>query len=354
MTRLSRIVALLVKDFKFESRSFMFIWALAMPLILSLTLGLLFGSIFSDKPRLGIVDTGNSQVGAAVRALDHLVVQSYPSEADLLEVMQTGGVEIGLVLPITADSDLKSGSLNEITLYVWGQSLIKNRAIVSAAISEVLLDQSGRATPVGVNVVQVGERAAMSWQQRLLPLVVLMSLVLGGMLVPASSMIEERRRRTIRALTITPLTYGEVLFTKGLIGVILAMISCTLTLTFNGGWGSQPLLLLLVMMTGAILASTFGLLIGSRVKDMQTLLAVIKGMGILLYAPGLLAIFPDIPQWLSRVFPTYYLMQPVLEISQKGATLADIALEYLILVGLTCALILGVAVTSGRIQMQEA
>jgi ABC-2 type transport system permease protein len=354
MSRLRRIVTLLVKDFKFESRSFMFIWALAMPLFLSLVLGLLFGSIFSDKPRMGVVDTGGSSVGAAVKALNHIVVQSYESETALLEVMQTGGVEVGLVLPANFDADLKAGKLTDVPLYVWGQSLIKNRAIVSAAISEVLLDQSGRATPVAVNVVQVGDRTAMSWQQRLLPMVVLMSIVLGGMLVPASSMIEERRRRTMYALTITPMTLGEVLFTKGLIGVILAVFCGILTLTVNGGWGTQPVLLLVVIATGATLASSFGLLIGSRVKDMQTLLAVIKGMGILLYAPGLLAIFPDIPQWISRVFPTYYIMQPVLDISQKGATLTDILPDYTILIALTALLIIGLMTAAPRLQVIEA
>jgi len=52
----------------------------------------------------------------------------------------------------------------------------------------------------------------------------------------------------------------------------------------------------------------------------------------------------EIPQWSARIFPTYYVVQPVIEIAQHGAGLSDIAWQLgillLLIVGMGIALIL--------------
>jgi len=40
------------------------------------------------------------------------------------------------------------------------------------------------------------------------------------------------------------------------------------------------------------------------VKDINTLFAIIKGLGIFLYAPAIVSLFPELPQWIAKVFPT--------------------------------------------------
>ncbi|NWF67799.1 MAG: ABC transporter permease [Chloroflexi bacterium] len=352
---LRRILALFRKDVWYGSRNVIFVLAIAMPLLLSVVIGLLFGTLFSDKPKLGIYDEGTSQLTTALLADDFMIVQQYASQEALRAALDTGAVEVGLNLPTNFDADLQSGRPLELTLLVWGQSLISDRAIISATIADDILTLSGRETPVTVNTVLLGDRAALSWQARLLPLVVLMSVVIGGMMVPALSMVEEKQRRTLRALTVTPLTMAEVFLTKGALGVLLAVFSGAMTLTLNGGWGPQPALLLLVLSLGGALAAAFGVLLGALVKNVQTLFAVIKAMGILLYAPGLIALFPDaIPQWIARFFPTYYIMQPVLDISQKGAGLADIAFDLTILLIITAVVIAALGWRAEKLQVQEA
>ncbi len=49
--------------------------------------------------------------------------------------------------------------------------------------------------------------------------------------------------------------------------------------------------------------------------------------------------FPEIPQWIARIFPTYYLIQPVIEITQEGGGLASVAPELAVLVILTAVLL---------------
>ena len=77
-------------------------------------------------------------------------------------------------------------------------------------------------------------------------------------------------------------------------------------------------------------------------------------MGIFLYAPAILYMFPEVPQWVARIFPTYYIIQPLIEVSQAGAGWPDIALEIFILVGLLVALLGLIGGTGGRLRRQMA
>lgn len=352
---LHRLAVLFWKDMRYGSRNVIFIFAVVLPVALSLAVSLLFGSLFSETPKLGIVDAGgDSALAAALSDADFLVVTQFNAESDLFAALQTGAVEAGLVLPTGFDAALRDGTARELTIHVWGQTLIRNRAILSAAISEQVLALSGRATPIDVEIVPLGDGVALSWQARLLPFVVLMSVVVGGVMVPASSMVDERQHRTLSAISITPLAMREIYLVKGFTGGVLALFSGFVTLSLNGGWGPQPLLLFGVLGLGATFAAAFGVFLGTMIKDVQTLFATIKGLGLILYAPGIIAVFPDLPQWLAQIFPTYYIMHPVMEISQNGAGLGDIAIELVVLAVLTALMIFGLGLTAERLQTQIA
>jgi ABC-2 type transport system permease protein len=91
------------------------------------------------------------------------------------------------------------------------------------------------------------------------------------------------------------------------------------------------------------MAAEVGLILGSLVKDMSSLFAVWKFGGILLFGPALIYLFPEIPQWIGQVFPTYYLVEPVVRISQQGGGWSDIAAHVFIMVGLDVVLVAVVA-----------
>jgi ABC-2 type transport system permease protein len=101
------------------------------------------------------------------------------------------------------------------------------------------------------------------------------------------------------------------------------------------------------------MSAVFGLLLGAFLKDVDTLFAVLKATGILLYAPAIVYLFPEIPQWIGRIFPTYYLIGPVIEISQRGATWSDVALDVFILLGLILLMLVGVVFAVRWLSRQE-
>ena len=112
-----------------------------------------------------------------------------------------------------------------------------------------------------------------------------------------------------------------------------------LILVLNNAFAMRPGLLLFSLALGALMAVTFGILLGALIRDINTLFAAVKGIAILLYAPALVYLFPEIPGWIGRLFPTYYMIQPVIEIAQEGAGWAQIAPELTILALLDVLLI---------------
>ena len=115
-------------------------------------------------------------------------------------------------------------------------------------------------------------------------------------------------------------------------------------------WG---ILFVCVLALSALLAATFGVLMGALIKDINTLLAIIKAIGILLYAPAFIYIFPGIPTWIGKLFPTYYMIGPIMDITQNDATWSQIAGDVYILIGLIIALIAVVAVIARRESAKE-
>jgi ABC-2 type transport system permease protein len=64
-----------------------------------------------------------------------------------------------------------------------------------------------------------------------------------------------------------------------------------------------------------------------------------RSLGIVLYAPAFVFMFPEIPQWVAMIFPTYYTINPIIELTMNNASWADIATDVYILTGMTIALI---------------
>lgn len=196
-------------------------------------------------------------------------------------------------------------------------------------------------------VLPLGDETAVPWEDRLLPFIVLLTIMIGGIMVPATSLVDEKMKRTLTAVTTTPASVGEVYLAKGLLGVILGVVMGVIILAMNRAFGSQPLLLVWLLALGGMMASAFGILLGMLLKDINSLFATIKGIGLLLYAPAIVYLFPSLPEWVGRIFPTYYVIGPIMEVTQQGASFADIALDVAILVAIILLLV-GIVALLGR------
>ncbi len=336
---LRHVGTLLSKELVHGPKNFIFIWVFVFPVLISIVFSLIFGTWLSDKPKLGIVDNDGSQLVTMFTELDSVITREYDNDSELRQAVENGSVDMGVVLSQGFDDSVIGGEDVELTTYVWGESLAKNRTVLGATLANLLRELTGQEAPLEIETITLGDDEAIPWSERVLPLIVLIAVFLGGIFLPATSVINEKEKKTLQALLVTPVSVGEVFAAKGLVGIILSMVAGVIILLLNQAFGGEVLLLLLLLVLGAIMAAEIGLLCGALIKDITTLFAIWKTAGILLFGPAIIYMFPQIPQWISRIFPTYYLIQPLMEISQLGGGWSDIALNVFILVGLDVVLI---------------
>ena len=330
---IKHILVLLRKEFQSSSANFFIIYTIVVPLVLSLFVSVLFGSLFSEKPKLGI--TGTGEFVAELAALDYINTKQYDNENDLLDAVESGAVDLGVVVPNDFDTQVHDNRSVSLDTYIWGESQAKHRATVLSGLNNLIYDLSDQNTALNVNTIEVGDADSLSWDERLLPLIMIIVVIIGGMVVPASSLIDEREKHTIRALITSPITLQEVFFAKAFLGVVLSVIMGIVVLVINQAFGTEPLMLAMILFLSAVMASEFGLLMGTFIDNMNSFFAVIKGIGILLYAPALIMMFPSLPQWLAQVFPTYYIIGPVMDITLEGHSASDVLPEVTVLFALT-------------------
>ena len=220
---------------------------------------------------------------------------------------------------------------------VWGESLLKHRLLLAVSLIRQIIVVAGHDIPVSTQVILLGEASQYPLGCAPVPLVVIITIILGATMVPAASIIQEKEKRTLTALTITPATLGDVLTSKAIAGALLSIAMGLVILALNRAFGAEPGLLVLVVVLSAIFAAVLGVILGMLVDDINTLFTVVKSAGILIYAPALVILFPQIPEWVARIFPTYYMIGPIVEMSLNGAGWAEITPDIAILGALIVA-----------------
>lgn len=334
-----RMGVLLSKEFLYGSRNYILVFPIVGPIIISIIISLIFGTWLADKPRLGILDEGKSQLVSMFDGLNSIDNLEYNTISDMKGAVEIGAVDIGIVIPSGFDNSVMRGERIEIKAFIWGESMAKSRTIIGVTVANMVRELTGQKSPIEIETITLGDKSVIPWNDRLLPFIVLMSVFLGGLLLPSTSIATEKEKRTIQALMVTPTSIEDIFLAKGILGLILSFFMGILILVLNKAFGTEPILLIIVLALGAVMAAELGMLLGVYAKDFATIFTIWKSAGIILFAPAIIYLFPQIPGWIGKIFPTYYVTQPIVELSQKGGGWADIATNTFILIAIDVALI---------------
>ncbi len=350
---LGRIGVLLKKELTHGAKSYFFIYALVAPLVGTLLVHLIFGSITSSKPKLGILDRGSSAIVESLTHLDAINLKAFPSPGELKAAVRYGSRDVGIIFPKHFDTLIKKGGLTTLMVYIWGESLLKNRAMVSSAIMHQIRDFSGKKTLIDINLIPVGEKSNISTKDRYIPAIVLMAIFISGFAIPSTSLVAEKEKRTLGAVVTTPVTQTDIFMAKGAVGIIISMVMGVLILILNQSFNSQLGLTIMLLFLGAIMATCFGLILGAFVKDISSVYSAIQGLGIFIYTPGIVHIFPGIPNWIGKLFPTYYVINPLIKITRGGGDWTTIKTEVFILIAILAILLAILVIVAGKTRQQE-
>lgn len=341
-----RIWQVLRKDLRLGPRSPLVLWAVAIPVLITLLVRGVFGEMLGEVPRLGVVDDGGSALSVALQARDGLDVRDLEDAGRLRAQVTDGTLDAGLVLPDGFDAAVRD--LEQPVLRVWlsGESLPGTRAVLIATVLDLTRAMTGVDAPVDLEVVALGEDA-LPLDLRLLPLLVLYAVAIPGGMVPASSLVEEKEHGTLQAVLVTPTSVAEVLAAKGLLGVLLGTVAGVVTLAINGVLGSSVATLLLSVLLGAAMMALVGLVFGAWAADTTTLFAAWKAGGLVLFLPAIFFIWPGLPSWPTYLMPASYFLRPAYEAGVEGAGLAEVG-WLLAIAAVLCVGLLGAAAAAGR------
>ena len=315
---------ILQRDIKLGPRSPFVLWALVIPVVITLLIQGVFGGLFAAEPRLIIVDDGNSQITTDAADLEGIDVTYVDTRDEMLSMVEANDADAGLYLPAGFDEAIRNGDQPPLEFYVGGESLASNRIILGVTAIELVRGVEGSEPPVEVVVTQLGEEGV-DLDLRLLPMILLMAVAVAAGFVPAASLVQEKEDRTLSALLVSPASMGDVLGAKGAFGVLLALITGFATLLLNDAILGKAGTHFVILLVASVMMVEMGLLLGMWAKDTNTMFAAWKGGGILLFLPTVFYIWPDLPQWIGMLSPTYYFIDPAFRVISEGASFGDVA-----------------------------
>ncbi len=346
-----RVWSLVSGDLRLGLRSPIILWLLIMPFVITFLMQVVFITLFDPEPRICIYDSGESEITMALEKVEGIRLSHAGSPAELKELIENNNADLGLVIVDGFDQAVRDGQKPELEYFFSGGSLASNRIIISLLVLDVLREMENRETPVEV-VLQTGdEEEAIPLAQKLIPAVVLIVLIITGIFVPAFMLVEEKEHGTMKALLVTPVTVFDILISKALLGFTMTVTMCFITLALNGALSGQPFALLATIAVGAVVCNAIGLIYGTLAGNAKTLYTLVKSLNILLAGPILFYLFTGLPQWMAKIFPTYWFIDPLYSITLKGADFSDVYFK--LVIALVIGILLGIAVIPMSRRMQR-
>lgn len=257
------------------------------------------------------------------------------TEDKLREGVTEGQYLAGIALPEDIIDKFMAGQKPIISVYYASDTSEEIRDAVNAVITEQSYQLTGQTLNVAVeNEILGPDMLGMQIppRDRMRPLFAIL-LVTVEMLGLANLISEEIEKRTINALLVTPVSVKDIFISKGIIGITLAFSQAALFLAIVGGFNSQPLIVLVALMLGAVLATGIGFLTASLAKDFMSVLAWSIPTLIILVIPAFGVMFPGtVSEWIE-VIPSYYLVDTVHQVTNFGGGWSDVWRSLLILLG---------------------
>lgn len=337
--------------------------ALVFPLVLAL-LWLGISRLSSGPPApattaLLVYNPGQSQLEQTVSGLfPSTKITQASSPQQVAEAFMESGTsttahyDVGLVIPTNFEASLKAGSQPRVSLYLNTTAVSSGQeALVQAAISYYARTVVTPASPVNLMTSTIHPAPASTAPSITLTgeytnLVVPISLVAGLSLLPML-LIEEKEKKTLRMLMVSPASYTDVLIGKVLV-VFGYQVMLTLTvLTLFGAFSSSnaPLLLLYVL-CGVVLAMSIGLLLGIMVDTATASGGLVAAADFAFIIPGIFV--PLTPHLHAsaltqfiKILPTYYVAEGVSNALQKQGSFSSNAVDVAVTLGTALVLFVG-------------
>jgi ABC-2 type transport system permease protein len=364
-----KILAIALANMKrlFRDRLGLF-FVFVLPIVLIVVLGAAFGG--GVTPKLGMVGGGGPLAQELRRDLDgarDIEVANYDDRASLLDAVEHGVAEGGLLLPADYDERLRSGEDVAVSFLARPGSFLAFglRAAVGAVIDEqsararaarfAAAETGGsfeenlqRAESVAASVPQVDVSTAFAQRdaaeadnsQFAFPAAQeLLLFMFVTSLSAAAQLIQTRQLGVSRRMVSTPTSVRAVLLGEALGRFGVAMIQglfivIASALLFSINWG-DPLATGLVVVLFALVGTGAAMLVGAMFKndEQANSIGIFLGLGLAALGGCMVPIevFPPTMETVAHITPHAWAVEGMTDVVLENAGVGDIALQLAVL-----------------------
>ena len=307
------IRALVAKDLTlfFRNRFFAFITVFA--LLAYIVIYFLMPDNVNETLRIGFYVSELPPVIADQLESEGLEVYYADSEQDLKDAVLNAEVTAGYAFPDEFMTSLVNEENPVIEVYFPADLPQEAKDIYILLLKELSFTMVGQPLNIEfseeiIGVDLVGQQIPL--RDRMLPMIAVFILMIETMGL-ASLLSSEIEAKTLQALLITPLTVRSLFIGKGITGVGMAFVQALILVAITGGLNNQPVIVLIALLFGALLATGIGFLLASTGRDLMGILAWGVLAILILSLPAFGIIFPGtISNWV-RAVPSYYLVDTI-------------------------------------------
>ncbi|MCK5116153.1 MAG: ABC transporter permease [Candidatus Aegiribacteria sp.] len=337
-TRLAIIAAIVLKDLREFSRDRLWMILTPISLIFMIALFVILPDNVSETITLGvypsnIADSFSMLIDRHAGEFEGLEIIGFADEDSLSDTVLRGSgeVSIGIAIPVDFTESLLSGSGGSVSVYVSESVPREMRRALASGVREIAYavgaSYAGRdplsTLPVALPYLQariLGENMAgrqVPFRDRMRPILVILILLIEALAL-AGLVSVEIEHRTATALLVTPARTGDFLAAKCVTGTILAVSQAFLFLLATGGFVFDWLLVTVLILLGAGMASAVGMLSGTSGRDFMGTLFFGTIFIIPLMIPALSIMFPGRPSIIIRLLPSYGLVEAISGVLGEG------------------------------------
>ena len=198
-----------------------------------------------------------------------LEVSIVNSEDVLKEKVSDGTYIVGMSIASDFIEKLNAGQKPDIHLYFTADAPEEIKVAMETLVNDYAYMLTGQALTVEVSEEVLGQDllgTPIPPRDRLRPLLAIF-IIFMEILGLANLISEEVERRTAQALLVTPATVIDMFTAKSIAGIGLAFVQAVLFMAIVGGMNINPVIILVVLLIGAALATGLSFLISAFAKD---------------------------------------------------------------------------------------
>lgn len=341
------------------------LFVLIMPIALSVFFALIGSLLSTHTYDILVYDPDHSQVVQAVKsAFTSAIITQANAPEDVTAAFGPNGshksssYSVGLIVPPNFDASLRQGSHPQLTIYLNGDDLnnLDGQAILNA-VSTYTRAVANPTPPATITTALINPPSTFNTativSQSYVMTALLVSFVVGTSLMPGL-LIEEKEKKTLRMLMVSPASFGDVVLGKLLVVIGYQLMLSLIILLIQGGFIGQVGMTLLYVLLGAGFCLALGLVVGS-IFNSSSAAGGVSGLTSFIYIVpaifvGVLSTFlQNNPiEQIIKVLPTYYLADGIFNSVQNTGTWSGHLLDIGVLLACTVILLLIAVATLRR------